>query len=348
MPVPFGFSVGDCIAVCLLIRDAVKALDDSRGASAEYQEVIRELWAFDRALLEIELLSRTYESTIELNALSCTARQTAEKCRVCIEGFLDTCKGYNKALRQGGSGSVLRGIKGKVSWSILRKDNLSKFRTQINAHASVLNMLLLTANLLVSRHLNDKKLNERLNTSDYQLNQKLDNNTRRLEVQGSALTRLSNGILRTYFLTLGTELKSLMNKIWTISFGSYKILLNIQTRLPRDFGPCWVQEPVTFIDALGRVAPIHIELVNSWEVFEVSLEARFLNLPRANKIKSGEYAISDSASKRDLVRSQAFTSAFLPGRRINMSMLFQEYRSDNSCPVYRHESESPDYKVITW
>jgi hypothetical protein len=134
-----------------LIKDAVKALDDSRGASAEYQEVIRELWSLDRALLEIELLSRTYESTIELNALSCTAKRTAEQCRVCIEGFLDTCKGCNKTLRHGGSGSVLRDIRGKVSWSILRKDDLSKFRTEINAHASVLNMLLLTANLLDSR-----------------------------------------------------------------------------------------------------------------------------------------------------------------------------------------------------
>lgn len=42
MPITFG-SVGDVISVCLLIKDLVKTLDDSRGSSAEYQEVIREL-----------------------------------------------------------------------------------------------------------------------------------------------------------------------------------------------------------------------------------------------------------------------------------------------------------------
>ena len=52
MVVPFGFSVGDCIAVSLLIKDAVLALDSAHGAAAEYQEIIRELWALDRALLE--------------------------------------------------------------------------------------------------------------------------------------------------------------------------------------------------------------------------------------------------------------------------------------------------------
>ena len=36
-------SVGDKITLCIIIKDLVKALDDSRGLSAEYQEAIREL-----------------------------------------------------------------------------------------------------------------------------------------------------------------------------------------------------------------------------------------------------------------------------------------------------------------
>jgi hypothetical protein len=153
---------------------------------------------------------------------------------------------------------------------------------------------------------------------------------------------------RTYFRTLGTELKSLMNKIWTVSFGSYNILLDFQARVPREFGPCWIQEPLTLTDALGRVAPIHLELVNSWEVFEAVLEARFLDFPGENKIRSGEYAISDGASEQDLVRSQAFASAFLPGRRIDMCMLFREQGSNNSCPGCGQKSESSDSIGTTW
>ena len=81
MPVTFG-SVGDIISVCLVIKDLIKVLDDSRGSSSEYQAVIRELWSLDRALLEVELLSRSYERTFELNALGQVARQ-----RIAVQGM---------------------------------------------------------------------------------------------------------------------------------------------------------------------------------------------------------------------------------------------------------------------
>ncbi|CZR63443.1 uncharacterized protein PAC_13340 [Phialocephala subalpina] len=205
-------------------------------------------------------------------------------------------------------------------------------------------MLLLTANLSLAK-LNDKKLNERLRTSDDQLNQKLDDNRRRLEVQGSVLARLADGM--TYLRTLGTELKNFMTNIWTLSFGSYGILLDLQTRVPREFGPCWIQEPLTLTDALGRVAPIHLELINSWEVFEAVLEARFLNFPGDRKIKRREYAISDGSSEQDLVRPQSFASAFLPGRCIDMCVLFQEQESGNSCPGCGQTSDSPNSTATT-
>lgn len=66
--VTFGL-IGDIISLCLLVKDVVKALDDSRGSSSEYQEVIRELRALERVLLEVELLWRTCEITVDLIAL---------------------------------------------------------------------------------------------------------------------------------------------------------------------------------------------------------------------------------------------------------------------------------------
>lgn len=88
MPVPFGFSVGDMIAVSILIKDVFKALNDSTDASAEYWELCRELWSLDRALLEVELVSQTCDTSVELNALSHTVRRVASQCKECIEGFL--------------------------------------------------------------------------------------------------------------------------------------------------------------------------------------------------------------------------------------------------------------------
>ncbi len=144
--VTFG-SVGDIIAICIIIKDLVKALDDSKGSSAEYQEVIRELWALDRVLLEVELLWRTCESTNELNALRETANRMADQCRRSIEGFLKKVKKYRPSLGGGGSGSVLRDTTMKIRWQVSHADELTKFRAEINAHCSAINMLLLTASV---------------------------------------------------------------------------------------------------------------------------------------------------------------------------------------------------------
>jgi hypothetical protein len=140
----FG-SVGDIISISLTVKDLVKALDDSRGSSDEYQEIIRELWMLDRALLEVEQLSRACEPTAELNALCVTARRIADTCRLHVEAFLERIKKYNPSLTGNGSGNKIRDASMKVRWHISHSDELQKFRAEINAHCSSLNMLLVTA-----------------------------------------------------------------------------------------------------------------------------------------------------------------------------------------------------------
>ena len=39
-----------------------------------------------------------------------------------------------------------------------------------------------------------------------------------------------------------------------------------QLATPTGLGTHWPQEPVTLEDALGFIVPIHLELVNSWDV----------------------------------------------------------------------------------
>ena len=146
--VTFG-SFGDIITLCIIIKDLVKALDDSRGSSAEYQEVIRELWALDRVLLEVELLWRTCESTSELSALRETARRMADQCRQSIDTFLKKVKKFGPSLRDGGSGRIVKDAAMKIRWSATQSQELTKFRAEISAHCSAINMLLLTANVYV-------------------------------------------------------------------------------------------------------------------------------------------------------------------------------------------------------
>ena len=144
MPITCG-SVGDIISVSLLLKDLVKCLDESRGSSAEYQTVIRELWSLDRALLEVELMLRSYKQSAELSGLCENANRCAEQCRRCIEDFRGRTKRYEIALEGGGTGNLLRSTTAKIRWRVSEKDDLAKFRAVITAHCSSLNMLLATA-----------------------------------------------------------------------------------------------------------------------------------------------------------------------------------------------------------
>lgn len=140
-----------------------------------------------------------------------------------------------------------------------------------------------------------------------------------------------------------------MTRIWTVNFRSYNILLELQTRVPRGFEPCWIQEPLILTDALGRIAPVHLELVNSWSVLESVLEARFQNIPGERKIRRREYALQDRSSQIDIQRSASFESCFLPGRRVDMSMVFkQENFSGTSCPSCGREGRRGNSIAATW
>ena len=150
MPITFG-AVGDIISVCLIVKDLVLALDSSTGSSAEYREVIRELWGLDRALLEIDLLSRTCDENIELKALCETARKAAEDCKRCVEKFVKQIKKYDGSLGEGARRSVIGGVVRettmKIRWQIVQKEELARFRAEVNAHSSSINMLLATASV---------------------------------------------------------------------------------------------------------------------------------------------------------------------------------------------------------
>ena len=52
MSITFG-SVGDIIAVGQIAWSLAQALTDSRGSAKEYQGLVKELQAFDQALLQV-------------------------------------------------------------------------------------------------------------------------------------------------------------------------------------------------------------------------------------------------------------------------------------------------------
>lgn len=93
------------------------------------------------------------------------------------------------------------------------------------------------------------------------------------------------------------------------------------------------EQPVLFEDAHGRLAPFHVEFINSYAAFQAVLEARFENMPGLRKVRNLEYAMQDVQSKKILDFSTPWENNFRPGRRFNMSMVFQLPKAvTSSCP----------------
>lgn len=129
---------------------------------------------------------------------------------------------------------------------------------------------------------------------------------------------------------------------------NYNTLLDLQKRIPKQTGPCWIQEPVILTDALGRVAPIHLELINSWEVLYSVLTARFVNLPGHKKLGRGEYALQNQESAEDLERDQPFEACFVPGYEVSMCFSFKATFPSNACPKCRKETDAAPESTTQW
>lgn len=138
-PPGFGFSVGDFLSGLELIRQLIKALEDSSGSSKEYRDLIRELYSLERALIEVKSLN------IEESPQKRAVEQVAVQCQQTISFFLEQIAKYQPSL--GGLGKSWRGSLRKVQWALYKKEDVQKFRAQIQGHTSSITILLLTLKL---------------------------------------------------------------------------------------------------------------------------------------------------------------------------------------------------------
>ena len=69
------------------------------------------------------------------------------------------------------------------------------------------------------------------------------------------------------------------------------------------------------------------------KVFDAVLEARFRQCPGHRKIARKEYALRSNVHTKEIERTVDFRHCFLPGRRVEMSMVFKGSRLEfNVCP----------------
>lgn len=139
MPIGLGFSIGDFIAVGDLALKIAKALDESRGATANYKSLSEFLLSLNRALqatsavfLRLESYGNSLFDTAPLNrmrhALGCFKRL--------MEDFLNASRKYTESLLNG-KGRRFKDEWRKIKWCLYNEDEVRKLQTKLQGHLGI-------------------------------------------------------------------------------------------------------------------------------------------------------------------------------------------------------------------
>jgi hypothetical protein len=145
MPVGFGFSAGDFISALELVATVISALRNSGTSSAEYCDLISQLYALETALLRVKQLEPDDSQHVELVAL----RQAAAQCQQTIDSFWEKIKKYQPSLKIGGSGTLVKDGWMRVKWALCKKEDVVRFKADLMAHTESIEILLTTVHMCV-------------------------------------------------------------------------------------------------------------------------------------------------------------------------------------------------------
>ena len=106
---------------------------------------------------------------------------------------------------------------------------------------------------------------------------KLEENNQQIRAGNASIQKLSEVLRLDWVRQLGKDLKTFMRKIFVMNIATYKAVLDIRGCLPSHLERSLYQEPFILEDAIGRIAPVHMQFINSWEAFDSVLELRFLS-----------------------------------------------------------------------
>ncbi len=139
MPLPFGFGVGDFIAVVELITKVSKALKDSGGAASEYQDVVQELESLQAILTHLGTLCFK-ERAGTSPALRLT--NLISTCQRPLSDFLDRIARFQASLNAFPHRNFLRTVPRKAQWGVFMGAEIPKLRSVVAAKILQLQLVL--------------------------------------------------------------------------------------------------------------------------------------------------------------------------------------------------------------
>ena len=165
------------------------------------------------------------------------------------------------------------------------------------------------------------------------------------DTRDQLLSAVTNSFPVQSLTRICSNIQSFMQCVCTTTFATYRIVLDIQGRLPSQLERRLYQEPFILEDAHGRPKPIFMDCIDSWPAFDAWLECQFRGMQGHSRVKNGSYVLHNVESNKDITDDCPWDKAFLPGQRIVMCMIFMELTPSSSCPKCQLPSLDTDNDI---
>ena len=136
----FGFSLGDFIAVGILIAQISSALHESTGASAEYQSLLLRLDTLMETI-RIADLSIRGSQLLPISATNAILKHL-EQCSAHLRKFNAIIEKHRKSLSKGGSGNRMKDSWRKIGWSLFTKEEIKEISGALDQDINAISMML--------------------------------------------------------------------------------------------------------------------------------------------------------------------------------------------------------------
>jgi hypothetical protein len=170
----------------------------------------------------------------------------------------------------------------------------------------------------------DVSSDRRRDTTLNDIQKRIEEANQGIDTSNNMLTKVSGALRMDWLRQLGSELTALMRRAFAINIATYHAVINIQKVFPSRLERGLLEEPFILEDPIGRIAPVHLQFVTSWDAFNAILEIRFRSLQGHRKIVQKRYGLQERATGRDINQSRPWQGAFLPGQRVEMCFVFQD------------------------
>lgn len=176
----------------------------------------------------------------------------------------------------------------------------------------------------------------------------LHENNKLIHAENGAISQTIEPIRVDWTQSLGPFLKRCLQSIFMTTFATYKMVLDIRGSLPSHLERCLYQEPFLLEDSHGRIRPIYMDCINSWDAFDAWLEVQFRDQPGHRRVQNKHYVLHESVANRDIERRRPWEKVLLPGQRIVMCMIFADDLGSGRCPRCYCESPAAIDSDVKW